>query len=89
MRLVPGDGVTSTALASGRLDLQAEDRGRAFRCTPLAASMWFALRRNDGFVDLAVESLAGHWGTDRDKVRTVMDAWSRRLIDTGWLQPAR
>ncbi|MET7703679.1 MULTISPECIES: PqqD family protein [unclassified Streptomyces] len=88
MRILPGNGVTSTALASGRLDLRAEGRTGTFRCTPLAASMWFALRRNDGFVDLAVESLAHHWGTDLEKVRTVMDAWSRKLIDTGWLQPA-
>jgi hypothetical protein len=88
MRVVPGQGVTSTALANGQIALRAGDRAEGFRCTPLAATMWFALRHNDGFVDLAVETLANLWDTDRQKVRTVMDAWSRELITEGWLQPA-
>lgn len=88
MRVVPGEGVTSTALANGQLALRAKDRGEGFRCNPLAATMWFALRHNDGFVDLAVDALAQLWNTDRAKVRTVMNAWSHRLIDEGWLRPA-
>ncbi|MFF3469235.1 PqqD family protein [Streptomyces sp. NPDC001984] len=88
MRVVPGEGVTSTALANGQIALRAKGRTEGFRCTPLAATMWFALRHNDGFVDLAVDTLAHLWDTDRTKVRTVMDAWSRELITDGWLQPA-
>jgi hypothetical protein len=88
MRVVPGEGVTSTALTNGRIALRAKGRGEGFRCTPLAATMWFALRHNDGFVDLAVDTLARLWDTDRAKVRTVMDAWSRELITAGWLRPA-
>jgi hypothetical protein len=88
MRILPGDGVTSTALADGRLALRAQGRPGAVHCTPLAASMWFALRHNDGFVDLAVASLARSWGTEQPKVRAVMDAWCGRLLDAGWLRPA-
>ncbi|MER6573387.1 hypothetical protein ABT288_46415 [Streptomyces sp. NPDC001093] len=86
MRVVPGEGVTSTALANGRITLRAEGRTDRFRCTPLAAMMWFELRRNDGFVDLTVETLAGLWKTDAKKVRAVLDGWSRRLIADGWLR---
>ncbi|MEU5599810.1 hypothetical protein [Streptomyces sp. NPDC020298] len=88
MRVVPGEGVTSTALASGQIALRAKGRAEGFRCTPLAATMWFALRHNDGFVDLAVDTLTDLWDTDRDKVRTVVDAWSRELIREGWLRQA-
>ncbi|MGP4012677.1 hypothetical protein [Streptomyces sp. 4N124] len=89
MRIVPGDGVTGTALANGQIALRAKGRTDRFRCTPLAATMWFALRHNDGFVDLAIEALAHSWGTDREKVRVVMEAWSRKLIAEGWLKPAQ
>ncbi|MFI8952434.1 hypothetical protein ACIGO6_38905 [Streptomyces sp. NPDC053750] len=89
MRILPGDGVTSTALTNGQITLRGQDRADRFRCTPLAATMWFALRHNDGFVDLAVDALADVWQTDRDKVRTVMDAWSRKLIADGWLKTAQ
>jgi|tagenome__1003787_1003787.scaffolds.fasta_scaffold20031021_2 hypothetical protein len=89
MRVVPAVGVTSTALANGQIALRTKGSTEGFRCTPLAATMWFALRQNDGFVDLAVDTLADLWDTDRNKVRTVMDAWSRELVTAGWLQPAQ
>ncbi|MET7683471.1 hypothetical protein [Streptomyces sp. NPDC005423] len=88
MRILPSDGVTTTALADGRLTLRAEGRPAAVHCTPLAATMWMALRHSDGFVDLAVESLARGWGTERAKVGAVMDAWCARLLAGGWLRPA-
>jgi hypothetical protein len=88
MRFVPNEGVTSTALANGQITLRAGDGEAGFRCTPLAATMWFALRHNDGFVDLAVDSLTDLWSTDREKVRTVMDVWSRELVEGGWLRAA-
>lgn len=88
MRVLPSEGVTSTALADGRIALRAKGRAEGFRCTPLAATMWFALRQNDGRVDGSVDTLTRLWNTDRAKVRTVMDAWSRALIDQGWLRPA-
>ena len=88
MRVLPSDGVTSTALANGRMTLRLEGRGTQFRCTPLGAMMWFALRHNDGFIDLAVESLAQMWQTDIRKVRTVMDGWSKKLMADGWLTAA-
>ncbi|MEU8971064.1 hypothetical protein AB0D11_17555 [Streptomyces monashensis] len=88
MRVLPGEGVTSTALADGRIALRARDRAEGFRCTPLAATMWVALRLNDGRVDGAVDTLTRVWDTDRGKARTVLDTWYRALINQGWLRLA-
>ena len=86
MRVLPGKGVTGTALVNGKLDLRVEGRSAKIRCNQIGAAMWAALRHNDGFVDLAVESLAREWETDPRKVRVAVDAWSQKMIDDGWLR---
>ncbi|MFE2477545.1 hypothetical protein [Streptomyces sp. NRRL F-2747] len=86
MRILPGDGVTSTALVNGQMDLRSKGDESGFRCSPVGAAMWVALRHNDGFLELAADSLAEVWETDTTKVKTAMTVWSRKMIEAGLLR---
>ncbi|MFF3216083.1 PqqD family protein [Streptomyces sp. NPDC002886] len=88
MRILAADGVSGTALANGQMRLRKAGRDE-FRCSPVGAAMWIALRHNDGFLELAAASLAEAWKTDEGKVRSAMTVWAERMVDTGMLRAAQ
>ncbi|MFF4354983.1 hypothetical protein [Streptomyces sp. NPDC001530] len=89
MRVCAVDGVTCAVLVDGRLDVYAPGRAERYRCSPVGAAMWIALRQNGGHVESAVNTLADVWGTEPEKVRVAMTAWCRQLTAAGLLRTER
>lgn len=86
MRMYAMDGVTCVVLVDGRLDLYAPGNDKRYRCSPVGAAMWIALRQNGGHVETAVNALADVWDTDPEKVRAAMTAWCGKLTELGLLR---
>ncbi|AXE81808.1 MULTISPECIES: PqqD family protein [Streptomyces] len=83
MPVRPEHGVTSRVAEDGSLELLTMGNGTSFRCSPVGAAMWIALRQHDGQVGPAAEMLAALWCTDPDNTRTDMDIWVSELRDAG------
>ncbi|MFF2331298.1 MULTISPECIES: PqqD family protein [unclassified Streptomyces] len=83
MPVRPEYGVTSRVAEDGSLELLTEADGTSFRCSPVGAAMWIALRQHDGQVGPAAEMLAQLWCTDPDNTRSDMDIWVSELRDAG------
>ena len=83
MPVRPEHGVTSRVTEDGCLELLTEADGTIYRCSPLAAAMWIALRQHNGQLGPAADMLAGLWSTDPENTRTDMDIWMSELRDAG------
>ncbi|WP_329224118.1 PqqD family protein [Streptomyces canus] len=69
--------------ADGHLHMAAERPPRRFRCAPVCAAMWIALRRCDGDVSAAARLLAALWDADPVNTRADLDVWVGELRDAG------
>ena len=83
MPVRPEHGVTTRVTEDGSLELLLETSRASFRCGPVAAAMWIALRQHDGHLTPAAEMLAHLWCTDPENTRTDMDIWVNELRDAG------
>lgn len=83
MPVRPERGVTTQVAEDGCLVLLTEARDTTFRCSPVAAAMWIALRQHDGHVGSASRMLAELWGTAPENTRSDMDIWVSELRDAG------
>jgi hypothetical protein len=85
----PADGVTADIGADGFLELFSQETGKRYRCGPVAAAMWIALRQNDDRPDLAAALLAELWQLSPESVRSDMDLWLAALRNVGLVSGIR
>ncbi len=86
MRFRPMPGVSvSSVNADGCLELLVESvTGSArYRCGPMGAAMWIALRRHDGDSGAAADILADMWNTDPVNARADLEIWVEEMRDAG------
>ncbi|MEU8700233.1 PqqD family protein [Streptomyces sp. NPDC091387] len=83
MPVRPEHGVTSRVTEDGCLEFLTSPDGPSYRCSPVAAAMWIALRQHNGQLGPAAEMLAELWCTDPENTRTDMDIWVSELRDAG------
>ncbi|MEU9291536.1 PqqD family protein [Streptomyces sp. NPDC048275] len=69
--------------AEGHLHMAAERPRRRFRCAPVCAAMWIALRRCDGDVAAAARLLAALWDADPVNTQADLDLWVGELRAAG------
>ncbi|WP_415954480.1 PqqD family peptide modification chaperone [Streptomyces sp. KLOTTS4A1] len=81
---MPGVSVSSVN-ADGCLELLVESvTGSArYRCGPMGAAMWIALRRHDGDSGAAADILADMWNTDPVNARADLEIWVEEMRDAG------
>ncbi len=84
VRPMPGVSVASVDSA-GRLEILAESAAGTvrYRCGPVGAAMWIALRQHEGDPGPAADLLAALWNTAPENARADLDIWVEEMRDAG------